>query len=147
MATRNRNNNNKTATHTFVMNCATPEALEQTVETMRLWMIEQGVACTTFLPHELNGFTAAGAADIAWEVASAAIDCTTFDCIVKFKDEPMEPLERTISLVPCVTDDDGEPIDDDADCEIFFYFDGTQSEAEIRAAYSKANSKEDWYIS
>lgn len=145
MATRNRNNNNKQATHSMIINCATPEALEQTVETMRLWMIENGVACTTFLPHELNGFTAAGAADIAWDAADKALDRTTFDCTIMFKDE-LEPLERRISLVPCVTDDDGEPIDDDADCEIFFYFDGTKSEAEIRAAYSKGNSGEDWYI-
>ena len=145
MATRNRNNN-KQATHSMIINCATPEALEQTVETMRLWMIENGVACTTFLPGEFNGFTAAAASDLMWDAASDAVDRTTFECMIMWKDEPAVLHERVISLVPCVTDDDGEPIDDDADCEIFFYFDGTKSEAEICAAYDKDNSPEDWYI-
>ena len=144
--TRKRNrNNNKQATHSMIINCATPEALEQTVETMRLWMIENGVACTTFLPGEFNGFTAAAASDLMWDAASDAVDRTTFDCTIMFKDE-LEPLERRISLVPCVTDDDGDPVDEDADCEIFFYLDGTQLEAEVRAAYSKCNSPEEWYI-
>jgi hypothetical protein len=135
-----------TALGNIDLDASTPEALEETVASMRLWMIENGVACTTFLPHELNGFTAAGAADIAWDAAEKALDHTTFQCMIMFNDEPGVLHERTMSLVPCVTDDDGEPIDDDADCEIFFYFDGTQSEAEICAAYSKGNSGEDWYI-
>ena len=144
--TRKRNNNNnKQATHSMIINCATPEALEQTVETMRLWMIENGVACTTFLPGEFNGFTAAAASDLMWDVASEAVDRTTFDCTIMFKDE-LEPLERRISLVPCVMDADGDPVDEDADCEIFYYCDGTQLEAEVRAKYSKANSPACWFI-
>ena len=130
----------------ITLDASTPGALDRTVETMRLWMIENGVACTTFLPGEFNGYTAAAASDLMWDAASDAVDRTTFQCMIMFNDEPAVLHERTMSLVPCVTDDDGEPIDDDADCEIFFYFDGTKSEAEICAAYSKGNSGEDWYI-
>jgi hypothetical protein len=145
--TRKRNNNNnKQATHSMIINCATPEALEQTVETMRLWMIENGVACTTFLPGEFNGFTAAAASDLMWDAASEAVDRTTFDCMVKFKDTALPARSRTMSLVPCIVDADGDPVDENDDGNLFFYFDGTQLESEIRAAYSKANSPEEWYI-
>jgi hypothetical protein len=146
MTTRNIRPDNNTATPSIQLNCATTEALERTVETMRLWMIENGVACVTFLPGEFNGFTAAAASDLMWDAASEAVDSTTFECTVKFAPTFKGSHRRTMSLVPCVTDDDGDPVDTDGDCEVFFYFDGTKSEAEIRAAYSKANSPEEWYI-
>lgn len=120
-----------------------PANLETSVENIRHELIDMGVACCTFLPEELQGYTAAGAADIAWDAAHRALQVTTFECLIAWKDE-RGYMDRSISLIPCQYDANGDPIDDDEDS--FFYFDGTQSEAEIRAAYSKENSPEDWYI-
>ena len=120
-----------------------PANLETSVENIRHELIDMGVACCTFLPDELQGYTAAGAADIAWDAAHRALQQTTFECLIAWKDEPGY-ADRSISLIPCQYAENGDPIDDDEDS--FFYFDGTKSEAEIRAAYSKENSPEDWYI-
>jgi hypothetical protein len=120
-----------------------PADLETSVENIRHELIDMGVACCTFLPDQLQGYTAAGAADIAWDAAQRALKQTTFECLIAWKDTPGF-ADRSISLVPCQYDANGDPIDDEEDS--FFYFDGTQSEAEIRLAYNKENSPEDWYI-
>ena len=121
------------------------------VDECRTWMEAQGWAVATICPELLQRRgTAVGQVEVAdamWDAGMAAIEKataeTTFECVIAWKD-CSGFMDRSISLIPCKYDADGDPIDDDQDS--FFYFDGTKTEAQIRAEYSKERSPEDWHI-
>lgn len=130
------------------LDASTPAALSATLETLRHWMVEQGVACVTIMPQDVAamGVDADTASQRMWDAAQDAITETRFEAKMVWKDAKEHGLLlkgewKLFSLAEDLSEDE-----DDAS-DIFFCAGGKYATADdfIRA-HQKDNSPEEWYI-
>jgi hypothetical protein len=133
---------------TVTLDASTPAALSATLETLRHWMVAQGVACVTIMPQDVAamGVDADTASQRMWDAASDAITETRFEAKMVWKDAKEAGLHlkgewKLFSLAEDLSEDE------DAASDIFFCAGGKYATADdfIRA-HQKDNSPEEWYI-